>query len=632
LTGSWIDWDPEGIKMKEDGGNWATTVSLGPGTHLYEFIVDGEWMADPDIDTKVPDGMGGYATPIHIFPRGAKDVLITFSLDRPDADDVRVTGTWNDWDPEGMKMLLKEGGKWTITVPLAPGSYLYKFYIDDMWVPDPDVDQRYHDGMGGYATPLYVKPAKGKYTTIIFSLARPDLEDVRVTGTWNDWDSEGIRMGKDTEGTWRVMVPLPPGTHKYKFYIDGEWVPDPDVKKHVPDGRGGFATEFVVKPPKKTFKSMTRKKKKGTDIEPAIDYNRVDGFYIALIAKNETNVFPLPRFDLEGGYSKKRDRWLYSFEIEQPVAAFNMFSVGGSIYDKTDSYDDEIITDVENFLAASFVKKDYKDYFDRRGATGFVTLRPMKPHMIKISYSSDEYRPLDKRTDTALFRKSKDFAPNPHNFDQICYDPEKDAKVCNKVRLKSIDATYEFDTRDCTETPSMGLWLRLMGEWAGGDLGGDLAYDRYIADVRHYNKISPKQMIALRLKAGMMDVGEDSQCPCAPPPEYFFPKLFYVGGIGTMPGYDFKEFRGTHMLLANLEYTYLVKDKLGVVFFSDGGDSRGRGEPSDDVWDQIKFKFDAGVGIRYEDPGDHTFTLSVAKPLDDLDRPVSMAVRVSRMF
>jgi hypothetical protein len=619
---------------RDDEGTWRTTISLGPGDHAYKLIIDGDPVPDPDVEEQVPDGKGGFATPLRILPRTEGDVIIVFSLERPDLEDVRVTGSFIDWDPEGIKMLRKEGDVWSAVIPISPGNYLYKFYIDGKWGPDPDVKKKAPDGMGGFATPLIVKSKVKDSVGIKFLLHRPEADDVRVTGTFTGWDDEGIRMAKDEKGTWSTMAYLAPGRHLYRFYIDGKWVPDPDVDEHVPDGMGGYATEFTVKAPKKTMKFETKEKvccKPGTDFSPTIDYTRVDGIVFGLMVTNESNTFPLPQFLLEGAYSKKRSRWMYGFGVEQPLIAPFLLSVGGSIYDKTDTYDKEIISDEENFLAASFAKKEYRDYFDRRGATGFVALRPMSGHTLKLAYISDEYRPLRKRTDTALFRKNSDFAPNPINSYQICYDPELGVTLCSKIILKSIQASYELDLRDCEKTPSVGFLVRLIGEWAGGDIGGDLEYDLYSADFRHYKRISTKQKLALRLKAGMMDVAE-CQCPGIPGPQYFFPKTFYVGGIGTLPGYDFKEFQGTHMLLANVEYTYFLKNKLGVVFFSDGGDSRGQGEESEDVWDQMKLKFDAGIGLRYEDPGDHIFTITVAQPLDDRDRPVNLTVRASRMF
>jgi cytoskeletal protein CcmA (bactofilin family) len=650
LTGSFIDWDPDGIEMDEDeDGTWRTTISLSPGSYKYKFIVDGVWMADPDVEQRVPDGEGGWATPLIVKPKiktkveGEGTSTIIFSLDRPDLDDVRVTGDWMGWDAEGERMKQDENGKWSIAVPLEPGLHAYRFYIDGEWVPDPDEpDNLIQDRYGDYATSVVVSPPKGDGVLIKFLHDRPDVRDMRIRGDFNEWSRKGEPMYKDKEGVWFTYLALTPGSHTYQFYLDGDWMADPDSPEHkVRDDELGYVTEFTVMAPKREMRmTMKTKPAEGTSFSPLFDYNRVDGCYFGAHFLNNANDFPLPRFYIEGGYSKMRDRGLYTLEIEQPLAPPFMLSVGGSIYDKTDTYDREIISDWENLLAASFVKREYRDYFDLRGITGFVAIRPFSGHMLKLAYTSDEYRPLETRAHSALARKNSDFQPNPRNSVQIGYSPEGDL-LATKVDVTSLSLMYELDDRGCCpDQPTDGMWLRLMGEWAESDWGGDLDYALYAADLREYRRISTKQMVALRIKTGLMDLTDACACYGALEPQFFFPKTFYVGGIGTLPAYGFKQFQGTHMFLANVEYAYALKGALSLVFFSDAGDATGA-VPTDkwdahDLWEDLKIKFDAGVGIRHEEPGEHSFTVGVAKGLtklyEDEDRPVILTVRATRMF
>ena len=577
-----------------------------------------------------------------------KTVRYRISLHRPNAQDVRLTGSFIDWNPAGIPMTVDGEGTWSTYYDFPFGTHLYKFIVDGEAIPDPDEpDLMVDDGKGGYATKVVVVPPKSEMVPIRFSLFRPQAEDVRVTGSWLNWDQEGIKMIKDEEGTWAATVPVPPGPMTYKFYIDGEWGPDPDVAERVEDGMGGWATPFEVKAKKKGFafdiSAGKEMEKEGNSFSPGIDYNRVDGFYLGLTIKNESNVFPLPRFNVEGGYAWKPERWLYGVEIEQPLVAPLILSVGASFYDKTDSYDKEIISDTENFISSSFVKRDYRDYFDRRGAGAFVALRPLPMGTVKVGYVSDEYRPLRTLAHSALFRRDSEFDPNPHNptmddpfsednFYQICYDPETGEQVCEKIEIKAITASCEFDTRNCTDCPSEGILARLDAEWTGDDLGSDLAYSRYVADLRFYNTISGKQKYAFRIKAGGLIVPDNGACGCIPEPQYFFPKQFYVGGIGTLPGYDYKEFRGTHMLLMNAEYAYALKGGLRLLFFVDGGDATGWGQSTSDVIDAMKFNYDAGIAFRLETASAHMLTLGVAKRLDDTDEPMLVTMRATRPF
>jgi chromosome partitioning protein len=49
LTGEFINWSPEGIRMEKDGedGLWKAAVDLEPGEYEYRFIIDGVWIKDP---------------------------------------------------------------------------------------------------------------------------------------------------------------------------------------------------------------------------------------------------------------------------------------------------------------------------------------------------------------------------------------------------------------------------------------------------------------------------------------------------------------------------------------------------------------------------------------------------------
>jgi 1,4-alpha-glucan branching enzyme len=63
---------------------------------------------------------------------------VEFSCRAPKAKAVFVAGTFNDWKPDAAPMhnhLPK--GKWTVTLPLPPGRYEFKFVVDGQWCCDP---------------------------------------------------------------------------------------------------------------------------------------------------------------------------------------------------------------------------------------------------------------------------------------------------------------------------------------------------------------------------------------------------------------------------------------------------------------------------------------------------------------
>lgn len=48
VAGTFNNWDPEGIPLKEKDGVYTATVALEPGEYEYKFIVNGFWTMDPD--------------------------------------------------------------------------------------------------------------------------------------------------------------------------------------------------------------------------------------------------------------------------------------------------------------------------------------------------------------------------------------------------------------------------------------------------------------------------------------------------------------------------------------------------------------------------------------------------------
>ncbi len=68
---------------------------------------------------------------------------VLFSLVAPEANDVRLVGSFNGWDREhGVPLTRNANGVWHTTIDLIPGRHLYKFIIDGVWRPDPANESR----------------------------------------------------------------------------------------------------------------------------------------------------------------------------------------------------------------------------------------------------------------------------------------------------------------------------------------------------------------------------------------------------------------------------------------------------------------------------------------------------------
>jgi hypothetical protein len=79
---------------------------------------------------------------------GSEKVYVQFRLQSSDATDVRLAGSFTDWQPQ-YQLHETARGLWTVTLPLAPGVHDYAFIIDGQrWVTDPYA-AAVQDGFGG---------------------------------------------------------------------------------------------------------------------------------------------------------------------------------------------------------------------------------------------------------------------------------------------------------------------------------------------------------------------------------------------------------------------------------------------------------------------------------------------------
>ncbi|HEV3410639.1 MAG TPA: glycogen-binding domain-containing protein [Chthoniobacterales bacterium] len=77
-----------------------------------------------------------------------------------------------------------------------------------------------------------------------FRYKRPEAQSVAVMSEFNGW--KAVPMTKGSDGVWSTRVDLPPGTHGYKFLVNGtEWVLDPvNGKRKTVDGVENSAVEI----------------------------------------------------------------------------------------------------------------------------------------------------------------------------------------------------------------------------------------------------------------------------------------------------------------------------------------------------------------------------------------------------
>ncbi len=87
---------------------------------------------------------------------------ISFTLKAPDAQLVSLVGNFNDWNPNKHPMKKNSKGIWQKTVLLEPGTYEYKFCVDEQWLADTRNNSRCLNEFGTMNSLITVSPWQKK--------------------------------------------------------------------------------------------------------------------------------------------------------------------------------------------------------------------------------------------------------------------------------------------------------------------------------------------------------------------------------------------------------------------------------------------------------------------------------------
>jgi type 1 glutamine amidotransferase len=215
VAGNFNNWNEKQLRMSRTRDGWVLPVFLKEGTYSYKFIVDGEWITDPDNPVVRPDGGGNFNSVLALG-----DTTMFRLNGYTEANEVRLTGTFNNWNEAELKMTKTAGG-WELPYVLSSGNYEYKFIVDGEWMIDPS--NPYLINHGDYQNSFLAVDPNWDFATSAF----PDAREVLVTGNFTGWSHHNNSMVK-SQGKWRFPIHLRPGKYLYKYVVDGEWVIDPD--------------------------------------------------------------------------------------------------------------------------------------------------------------------------------------------------------------------------------------------------------------------------------------------------------------------------------------------------------------------------------------------------------------------
>ena len=81
---------------------------------------------------------------------------VSLELLKPDAKNVCVAGSFNEWKPETTPLVSLGNGRWAGNLTIKPGRHEYLFVVDGQWLPDPNAKENVQNPYGGKNSVLLV--------------------------------------------------------------------------------------------------------------------------------------------------------------------------------------------------------------------------------------------------------------------------------------------------------------------------------------------------------------------------------------------------------------------------------------------------------------------------------------------
>lgn len=326
-------------------------------------------------------------------------------------------------------------------------------------------------------------------------------------------------------------------------------------------------------------------------------YNRVDGPAAILGAAFQTGRHPAPVIFAEGGYAFSRAKGLYEAGFSTPFGDRPLLTLGGSVYRKTASEDEWIVSEGENTLFALVARTDKRDYYESEGGQAYLTWAPGSDFELRGGARVESQRSLSTRTRVSLTGRHPVFRPNP------AIQEGDDQALTVRLRLGPDPIPFRGGTQG-----------EATYERSGTPLSGDFEYGTLLGAVRNRTRLSPAKDFRARLIAGSTLSG-------ALPSQ----KLWSLGGIGTLRGHDYKSFTGDQFFLANAElYQRARKNLYAFTFLDLGAAWFGRSNLS-----RQRPALDAGIGMRI---GEGPAAVTLAKNLREGGSKPLVGVRLGGTF
>ena len=270
-------------------------------------------------------------------------------------------------------------------------------------------------------------------------------------------------------------------------------------------------------------------------------------------------------------YHFSSDSGGYAIGFERPFLSARKVYVGGELHDLTVSDDMWQVSSLEASLSALGPRRSIRDYYRRQGVQIGGAFRPV-PHVEFLgAWRYEHHYPLGVESDFSFWNSDDPFRPNR---------PAQDGHLTALVvggsldgdgyARESLDSTYRrhqldslFGDRLPERTKSRDVAPVWRVDWtteiSPEAFGSDFDFTRTIVNARVRKLLSPHQDFGARFVRGWTSG--------TPPPQ----RLFSIGGVGSVHGYEFKTQTGPSMTLINLEYLLGWRNGIHVLGFYDAG-------------------------------------------------------------
>ena len=82
---------------------------------------------------------------------------------------------------------------------------------------------------------------------VVFTFKSTTAKSVQLAGDFNDWvPDKGVTTRQGPDGTWDKITRLGPGVYQYRYFVDGQWRPDPSNPRRVAGPAGGVNSVLII--------------------------------------------------------------------------------------------------------------------------------------------------------------------------------------------------------------------------------------------------------------------------------------------------------------------------------------------------------------------------------------------------